>query len=75
MAVTGLSVEISCHSAGWRHHHHDKLVLADAVIENFAPMKMKQDEQGPLGKLFKVCWKSQRISISVCQEVKKFGGV
>ncbi|KAK2506763.1 hypothetical protein MC885_003648 [Smutsia gigantea] len=78
-AVTGLSVEevIRC-SAGMDTAHY-KLVVADAVIEKFAPIKSEIEklkmDKGHLEKVLRVgSAKAKELAYPVCQEVKQLVG-
>lgn len=78
-AVTGLSVEeVVRHSAGMDTAHY-KLVVADAVIEKFAPIKSEIEklkmDKGHLEKVLRVgSVKAKELAYPVCQEVKKLVG-
>ncbi|KAI5282695.1 tryptophan--tRNA ligase, mitochondrial isoform X1 [Manis pentadactyla] len=78
-AVTGLSVEeVVRRSAGMDTAHY-KLVVADAVIEKFAPIKSEIEklkmDKGHLEKVLRVgSVKAKELAYPVCQEVKKLVG-
>ncbi|XP_012617297.2 tryptophan--tRNA ligase, mitochondrial isoform X1 [Microcebus murinus] len=78
-AVTGLSVEeVVRRSAGLDTARY-KLVVADAVIEKFAPVKSEIEklkmDKGHLEKVLQVgSAKARELAYPVCQEVKKLVG-